>query len=192
MLVEQPENTDFIGNLINSWIIGIISYFCLYGQVYVYGWFPAIGQLLAPINFEAWSAILGSPGLLASIVLPMKMWPALVTSHEAFFNEADALLVEGEGAGARPRRRAAPPCSPALAPESRAVSGTACPRGESAGRGRMQARRGRRARCSRSTTSRSTAAGRTTTARWRCCSAARRRPAPVPLHLLNNTQHTIF
>ena len=86
MLVEQPENTDFIGNLINSWIIAIICYFLLYGQVYLYGWFPAIGQLLAPINFEAWSAIAGSPGLTASIVLPMKMWPALVTSHEAFFN----------------------------------------------------------------------------------------------------------
>ena len=86
MLVEQAENTDFIGNLINCWIIGFISYFCTVGQVYVYGWFPVIGQLLAPINFEAWSAIAGSPGLLASIVLPMKMWPALVTSHEAFFN----------------------------------------------------------------------------------------------------------
>lgn len=73
MLVKQAENTDFIGNLINSWIIMFIM---------TYTWFP----VWYGISIDMLLAFFGTPGFSASIVVPSGMWPSLVTGHEAFFN----------------------------------------------------------------------------------------------------------
>ena len=93
MLVQHTneDNTDFIGNLINCWIVSFITYAIFIGHVYIaplYVWIPGIGQIMAMINFDAWAAIFGSPGLTASIVLPLDMWPAKANSQQLFFNDA--------------------------------------------------------------------------------------------------------